>query len=135
MTARKDLLSGSPDELSARLEELSRGLARHEYDAGIRLRLLAVELAQRPNLKVSLVTYENESQELAIVFAGDHHCDPIMIDRDSLGENCQVTWDRWLPMRNDDDIRAAADMVANVLNTCARLGMPKADHVIAVREG
>jgi hypothetical protein len=124
MTARKDLLSGSPDEVSSRLEELSRGLIQHEYAAGTRLRLLAVELTQRPNLKVSLVTYENDSQELAIIFAGDRHCDPIMIDRDSLGENCQVTWDRWLPMRNDGDIKAAADMVANVLNTCARLGVP-----------
>jgi len=118
VTARKDLLSGSPDEVSALLEELSRGLNPHEYAAGTRLRLLAVELTQRPNLTVSLVTYENESQELEITFAGDHDCDPIMIDRDTVGENCQVTWDTWLPIHSDRGIRAAADMVANVLNTC-----------------
>jgi hypothetical protein len=134
MTARKELLSGSPDEVSARLEELSRGLIQHEYAAGMRLRLLAAELIQRPNLKVSLVTYESESQELEIAFAGDQNCDPIMIDRDSIGDNCQVTWDRWLPIRNDGDIKAAADMVANVLNTCARLGTSDRGHVVAMRE-
>lgn len=120
--------------VSARLEELSRGLVQHEYAAGTRLRLLAVELSQRPNLRVSLVTYENESQELEITFPGDQNCDPIMIDRDSGGENCQVTWDRWLPIGNDANIKAAADMVANVLNTCARLGTSDRDHVIAMRE-
>jgi hypothetical protein len=131
MTARKDLLRGSRDEVSALLEERSRGLIQHEYAAGRRLRLLAVELSQRPNLKVSLVTYENESQELEITFAGDWKCDPIMIDRDSIGENCQVTWDRWLPIRSDSDIKMAADMVANVLNTCARLGASDSGQVIA----
>jgi hypothetical protein len=120
MTARKDLLSGSSDDVSARLEELSRGLTQHEYARGTRLRLLAVELARRPNLKVSLVTYENDSQELEVTFADDQHCDPIMIDRDAIGENCQITLDRWLSISNDRDIETAANMVAGVLNTCAR---------------
>ncbi len=121
MTARKDLLSGSSDEVSARLEELSQGLSQNEYAAGIRLRLLAVELANRPNLKVSMVTYENESQELEVKFTDDPHCEPIIIDRDTVGENCQITWDRWLSISNDRDIKTASDMVAGVLNTCARL--------------
>jgi hypothetical protein len=120
MTARKDLLSGSSDEVSARLEELARGFAHYEYAGGTRLRLLAIELTKRPNLKVSVVTYENESQELEVAFTDDPKCDPIMIDRDAVGENCQITWDRWLSISNDRDIRIAADMVAGVLNTCAR---------------
>ena len=46
MTVRKDLLSGTPDEVSKKVEELSRGMALHEYVTGTRLRALAVELAR-----------------------------------------------------------------------------------------
>jgi len=116
MNARKDLLSGSPDEVSARLEELSRGLALHEYLAGTRLRMLAVELAQRPNLKVSVVTYDNESQELEVVFADGPHREPVVIDPDNVGEHCQITWDRWFAIGNDTEIETAADMVAGILD-------------------
>lgn len=116
MTARKELLSGAPEEVSAYLDELSTGLPQYEYATGARLRLLAVELTQRPNLRISLVTYEDGSQDLEVRIV-DHPCDPIMIDRDSVGENCQITWDRWLPIRNDHDIKTAADMIANALST------------------
>src|SRR5206468_4539418 len=105
MRASKELLSGTPDKVSARLEELSRDMAQHEYVAGTRLRMLAVELTKRPNIKVSLVTYQDESrnldggQELEVVFTDDPHCEPVMIDRDHIGEHCQITWDRWLHIR------------------------------------
>ena len=128
MRASKELLSGTPDKVSARLEELSRDLAQHEYVAGTRLRMLAVELTKRPNIKVSLVTYQDESrdldggQELEVVFTDDPHCEPVMIDRDHIGEHCQITWDRWLHIRNETEVEAAADMIASVLNTCARFG-------------
>jgi hypothetical protein len=128
MTARKEALSGTPDEVSAKLEGLSRGLALHEYMAGTRLRSLAVELTKRPDLKVSLVTYYDGSQnldgaqELEVVFPDDPHCEPVMIDRDHIGENCQMTWDRWLRIGNDTEIEMAADMIASVLSTCARFG-------------
>ncbi len=122
MKATRELLSGTPDEVSARLEDLSRGLALHEYMAGTRLRMLAVELATRPNLKVSVVIYQDESQELEVVFTDDPHCEPVMIDRDNAGEHCQVTWDRWFRIGNDTEIETAADMVASILNTCARFG-------------
>ena len=128
MKASKELLIGTPDKVSARLEELCRALDQHEYLAGTWLRMLAVELTQRPNLRVSLVTYLNEShvpeggQELEILFADDPHCEPVMIDRDHIGEHCQITWDRWLRIGNDTEIENAADMIASVLNTCARFG-------------
>ncbi len=128
MKANKELLSGTPDKVCARLEELCRELDLHEYMAGTRLRMLAVELTQRPNLKVSLVTYLNESQvpeggqELEIMFPDDPHCEPVMIDRDHIGEHCQITWDRWLCISNDSEIETAADMIASILNTCARFG-------------
>ncbi|SRR6266702_2214692 len=128
MKAKKDLLSGTRDEVSARLEELCRELDNHEFMAGTRLRMLAVELTQRPNLRVSLMTYLNESQvpeggqELEIMFANDPFCEPVMIDRDHVGENCQITWDRWLRIGNETEIETAADMIASILNTCARFG-------------
>ena len=128
MRASKELLSGTPDKVSARLEELSRDMAGHEYVAGTRMRMLAVELTKRPNIKVSLVTYQDESrdldggQELEVVFTDDPHCEPVMIDRDHIGEHCQITWDRWLHIRNEPEVEAAADMIASVLNTCARFG-------------
>ena len=122
MTARRDLLSGSSDDVSALLEELSRELSRSEHAAGTRLRLLAAELAKRPNLRISVVTYDNDSQELEVRFTDDPHCEPVIIDRDAGGENCQITWDRWLSISNSRAIGTAADMVAGVLNTCARIG-------------
>jgi hypothetical protein len=128
MKTNKEPLSGTSDKVSARLEELCREVDQHEYMAGTRLRMLAVELTQRPNLKVSLVTYLNESQvpeggqELEIMFVDDPHCEPVMIDRDHIGEHCQITWDRWLRIGNDTEIETAADMIANILNTCARFG-------------
>jgi hypothetical protein len=128
MKASKESLSGTPDKVAARLEKLCREIDQHEYLAGTRLRMLAVELTQRPNLRVSLVTYLNESQvpeggqELEIMFADDPQCEPVMIDRDHIGEHCQITWDRWLRIGNDTEIENAADMIASVLNTCARFG-------------
>ncbi len=128
MRTTKELLSGTPDKVSARLEELSRSLDEHDYLAGTRLRMLAVELTKRPNLRVSVVSYQNESQELEggqeleVVFADDPHCEPVMIDRDHIGEHCQITWDRWLHIGNDTEIETAADMIASILNTCARFG-------------
>lgn len=116
ITVRKDRLSGTPDEVSEKVEELSRGMALHEYMAGTRLRALAVELAMYPGLTVSVVTYDDESQELEVVLSGDRHCDAIMIDRDRVGDHCQMTWDRWLDIRNDAEIGKTAGFIAAVLN-------------------
>ncbi len=118
MTVRKDLLTGTPDEVSRRVEDLSRGMSLHEYMAGTRLRALAVELARHAALTVSVVTYEDESQELEVVLSGDPGCDAIMIDRDKAGDHCQMTWDRWLDIRNDAEIGKTADFIAAVLNVC-----------------
>ncbi len=128
MRASKELLSGTPEKVSARLEELCREMAQNDYLAGTRLRLLAVELTKRLNLRVSVVTYRDEphdldgGQELEVVFTDDPQCEPVMIDRDHIGEHCQITWDRWLHIRNDTEIERAADMIASMLNTCARMG-------------
>jgi hypothetical protein len=41
MTARKDMLNGTPEEVAGMLEQLSRGMANREYLAGTQLRVLA----------------------------------------------------------------------------------------------
>lgn len=122
MTARRDLLSGTPDDVSRKVEELSCSLALHEYVAGTRLRALAAELAKRADLQVSVITYENESQELEVVISGDPCRDAIMIDRNVAGDLCQMTWDRWLHIRNDEEIGKAADLIAAILGLCATSG-------------
>jgi hypothetical protein len=65
---------------------------------------------------VRLPYYDDESQELEVVLSGDPHCDALMIDRDKVGDHCQMTWDRWLDIRNDAEIGKAAHFIAAVLN-------------------
>jgi hypothetical protein len=95
-------------------------MALHEYVAGTRLRALAVELARHAALTVSVVTYDDESQEPEVVLSGDPRCDALMIDRNKADDHCQMTWDRWLDIRNDAEIGKAADFIAAVLNVCGR---------------
>jgi hypothetical protein len=47
-----------------------------------------------------VLTYWDESQELEVTLPGDPHCDAIIINRDKLGFNCQVSWERWLQFRD-----------------------------------
>jgi hypothetical protein len=54
---RKVLLTGTPGEIVATLEEQSRVMAPDEYMAGARVRLLAAELAYNTGLQAHFVTY------------------------------------------------------------------------------
>lgn len=118
-TARKDPLSGTPEEVDAKLEQLSKGTTHHEYLAGTQLRMLAALLAQNTDLLVSVVTYDNESQELEVKLAGSPGCDPIMIDRNSAGTECQVTLDQWLKISTEPDIENTAELITTLLHICA----------------
>ena len=115
MTARKDLLSGTPDEVADKLEKLSQGIAPHEYKAGTQLHSLAVELTKNPDIQVSLVTYENESQELEVSLTRFAGSDPVLINRNSLGDHCQVTYDLWIKIGTSPDIEKAAEIVRALL--------------------
>lgn len=35
ITMRKDILNGTPDEIASKLKQISKGISRHEYLAGI----------------------------------------------------------------------------------------------------
>ena len=85
---QKAPLTGSPDDIRKKLEELSRGLAPQEYSAGERFRALVVELARHADIQMWVLTYWDESQELEVTLSGDPHCDAIIINHDKLGSNC-----------------------------------------------
>jgi hypothetical protein len=76
MPIQKSLLAGTPDDIRVRVENLSRGLAPHEYSADERLRALAVELARHADLQMWLLTYNDESQELEVTLSGDRIATP-----------------------------------------------------------
>jgi hypothetical protein len=118
MTIRKELLSGTPDEVAVKLEKLSLEMPNHEYMAGTRLRSLAVELVKNLGLQVSVITYENESQELEVRLPGTLKCE-ITIDRNDTGDQCQVTCDRWLKIGTGPEIESAAELIGTLLRVSA----------------
>lgn len=127
MTARKDVLSGTADEIADKLEKLSRGMPLHEYMAGTQLRSLAAELAKNPDVQVSVVRYENESQELEVRLADTPGCDPVMIDRNSSGNQCQVTCDHWVNIGTGPDVERAAKLIGTLLRICVDSGREVGD--------
>ena len=120
MPIQKTLLAGTPDDIRVRVESLSRSLAPHDYSAGERFRALTVELARHEDLKMWLLTYNDGSQELEVTLSGDPHCDAVIITRDKHGFNCQVSWERWLEIKDAAVTEKAADLVAGILRLCAR---------------
>jgi len=84
MKAHKLTLDGRPED-GARLDEFCERLAAREFEAGARLRALAVDLATREELVVTAVAYADESLELEVALAGDRFREVVTIDRDSTG--------------------------------------------------
>lgn len=68
ITSHKTILSGSPDDLRRMVEKLSLDQEPHEYQAGTRLRELAVALAMQAGFNVSVISYEDGSQDNASGF-------------------------------------------------------------------
>src|SRR2546428_9693992 len=97
ITSHKTILSGSADDLRRMMEKLSLDQEPHEYQAGTRLRELAVALAMQADFNVSVISYEDGSQELEVGLTDQPGCDPIVICRDQHGERYRLSWDLWLP--------------------------------------
>jgi hypothetical protein len=116
ITIQKFRLSGSLDDLQRKVEELACDQAPHEYLTGTRLRELAVALAMQADLHVSVVTYADGSQELEVALTDHPGCDPMVIGRDHLGGQCQLTWERWLPIGNEPGIETVVNLIQAVLN-------------------
>jgi hypothetical protein len=117
MKAHKLTLDGRPED-SARLDEFCERLAAREFEAGARLRALAVDLATREELVVTAVAYADESLELEVALAGDRFREVVTIDRDSTGGGCQVSWERWANI-SDGAAEKTAQMIFAVVVSCA----------------
>jgi hypothetical protein len=116
ITIQKSRLSGSLDDLQRAVEDLACDQGPHEYLAGTRLRELAVALATQADLHVSAVTYEDGSQELEVVLTDHPSCDAIVIGRDRIGGQCQLSWERWLPIDDQPGIKTVVSLVQALLN-------------------
>src|SRR5919108_5346977 len=96
ITVNKRLLSGTPDDVRATVEDLARDQDHLEYLAGTRLRELAVKLAMCDGLGVSVVSYDDTAgYEFEVRMVSAPHHDPIVIGRSRIGDCCQITLERW----------------------------------------
>lgn len=121
ITVQKDVLSGTPDEIAIKLEQISKRISRQEYFAGTQLRALAEVLSHNTDLIVSVITYENEAQELEVRLASSPDSDPIMIDRNSAGDRGQVTLNEWMQIETEPGIETTAEFVIALLGLRADL--------------
>lgn len=115
MVVHKTVLSGSPADVSRKLGEACRGMIPYEYDASTRLRELAMELAGRENVNVTIATYDASSMELQVTLSLGMPDDPILLGRDKTGRNCQISWSSWKSINDETAIREVADLVIAML--------------------
>ena len=120
LNVRKSLLKSDADEAREQAEEIAHAFAPpHEYEAGKRLRALAVELVKQEMLGVRLVSYEDGAQELEVFRASKPHRDVVIITRNKFGDQCQMTWEQSAGIKDETEIQAVANMVAAVLSNSA----------------
>ena len=121
ITVSKQLLSGTPDDVRARVEYLARDQDHLEYLAGTWLRELAVTLAACDGMTVSMVTYDNTAEyELEVTLVSAPHHDPIVIGRSQAGDHCQITLERWLPIDGEPGIEHVVNTIHAILTASAR---------------
>jgi hypothetical protein len=118
ITINKVLLSGSLGDVQRKVEELACDLGSDEYLAGTRLRELAVALAMHADFDVSVVAYEDGSQELEVILTGHPSGDVIVIGQ--LGEGFQLEWQRWIPIEDQPGSETIVNLTRAVLNAASR---------------
>ncbi|MGP0025036.1 MAG: hypothetical protein ACLPKE_17000 [Streptosporangiaceae bacterium] len=118
MKAHKLSLNGRPDD-GPRLDAFCERRAASEFEAGARLRALAVQLAKREELVVTGVAYEDESLELEVALAADRFRQLVTIDRDSTGGGCQLSWEQWANIGDDPAAEKTTQMILAVVMNCA----------------
>jgi hypothetical protein len=123
MTLNRQLLSGTPDDVRRKVEDLARDQDDREYLAGTWFRELAVKLAARDGLAVSMVTSDDAAvYELEVTLASAPHHDAIVIDRSQPGDYCQMTLERWLAISDEPSIEDAVNTIHAILAASARNG-------------
>jgi hypothetical protein len=121
ITMNKQLLSGTPEDVRRKVEDLARRQDDREYLAGTRFRELAVKLATCDGLTVSAVTSDDTAvYELEVTLASSPHHDAIVIDRSQPGDHCQLTLERWLPISDEPGIEDAVNTIYAILAASAR---------------
>jgi hypothetical protein len=116
ITSHKTILTGSPDDLRRTLEKLVLDQEPREYQAGTRLRELAIELAMQSGFNVAVISYEDGSHELEVGLTDHPGCDPVVICRDQHGKRYQLSWDLWLPVEDQSGIEAIVNLIGAALN-------------------
>jgi|SRR5580704_2762659 hypothetical protein len=126
ITVHKKLLSGTAEDIRQTVEDLARGEGLRQYVEGTWFRELAVHLATRDGLAVSLVSYDDSlACELEVILTSAPHCDAIVIDRSQPGDQCQITLDRWLPISDEPAIKKAATTIHAILDASAHSGQAR----------
>lgn len=121
INSNKTLLHGTPDQVRKILDNICRDLESHELDRGEQWRALAIELAQRDNLDVHVVTYERHSMELEVTLPGDHGREPAIISRDKTGRYCQISLERWVDIDDEVSVADTTEFVAALLQSAAHI--------------
>jgi hypothetical protein len=121
VTINRQPLSGTPEDVRRTMEDLARDQDDHEYLDGTRYRELAVKLAARHGLTVSAVTSDDGAvYELEVTLESAPHHEAIVIDRSQPGDHCQMTLERWLPIRDEPCVEDAVNTISAILATSAR---------------
>jgi hypothetical protein len=129
INSSKMLLHGTPDQVRKILDDICRDLESHELARGEQWRALAIELAQRDDLNVQVVTYERQSMELEVTLPGDHGREPAIISRNKTGSHCQISLERWVDIGDEISVTGAAEFVAALLQSAAHIPLVRgADH-------
>lgn len=114
-------LDSDPGQAQAQLEELTGQLPPPERPSGAQLRAVAVELVRR-GLEVTVVDYQDPSQELEIVLPQARNLEPVTIDRDPSGTSCHLAWEQLADIPDEAGVARAADTVAALLHAIATAG-------------
>ena len=126
ITVNKQLLGGTPDDVRATVEHLARDQDHREYLAGTWLRELAVKLAACDGLAVSAVSYDDMAgYELEVTLVSAPHHDPVVIGHSRVGDQCQITLERWLPIDSEPGVENAVDTIHAILAACPRADLAK----------
>lgn len=118
MATTTALQAGTYDDVLAQVEQLARGLDPHDYLTDTWLRELAVALALHADLAVSVVTYDG-GQELEVRLATAPSIDGIVIGRGAGGNQCQVTLDLWLAIKDQPSREQVVGLVQALLRASA----------------
>jgi hypothetical protein len=117
-TIVKTLLKPDPVRAEVQLEDLASRLAPQDSAAGQRLRAVAVELVRR-GLEVTVLDYQDPSQELEIVLPQARHLGPVTVDRDAGGTGCHLAWEQPANIADEAGVSRAADIVVALLHGIA----------------